>query len=149
MIGDGELLESCMALSRELCLEEKIDFCGIQKQEIIAQQFQRSLVYVQHSMITPDGDSEGTPLSILEAGACGLPVISTHHGGITDVIIDGETGFLVNEGDIKGMAEKMILLANNPAQAHTMGRYASEVIREKHDINDSIKMLWDIITENN
>src|SRR4030095_662225 len=100
---------------------------------------------VQHSVVAPSGDCEGTPVSILEAGATGLPVVSTRHAGIPDVVIEGDTGFLVDEGDVAGMARHMIQIARNPRLADTMGRAARKHIEQNFSKDQRIKNLWSII----
>jgi glycosyltransferase involved in cell wall biosynthesis len=64
---------------------------------------------------------EGTPLAILEASAAGFPVISTVHAGIPDVVIDGETGFLVLEHDVVWMTAAMLKLLEDKELAQEMG----------------------------
>jgi glycosyltransferase involved in cell wall biosynthesis len=62
-------------------------------------------VFVQHSLTDPEtGDEEGLPASIQEAMAHGLAVVSTRHAGIPEAVVEGETGLLVDEGDVVGMA---------------------------------------------
>ena len=73
-------------------------------------------------MIAGNGDSEGTPVAILEAAAAGLPVISTLHAGIPDVIEDGKNGFIVEEHDVDGMARCMIEILESPDEARRMGK---------------------------
>src|SRR5438067_11507710 len=82
--------------------------------------------FVQHSMEARNGDCEGTPLGILEAGASGLRLVSTRHAGIADVVIENETGLLVDERDVKGMAENMVRLAEDPELAGRLGRAARQ-----------------------
>ena len=93
------------------------------------------------------GDCEGTPVGILEAGASGLPVVATRHGGIPDVVVEAETGFLVDEGDVVGMAEHVLRLAREPALAGEMGRAAHRRIGEHFSMERSIGGLWSIISE--
>ena len=79
------------------------------------------LAFVQHSIIAANGDAEGTPVSILEAGAAGVPVISTKHAGIPDLVLDNITGFLVEEHDVEEMILKMIQLLKEPSSARIHG----------------------------
>ncbi len=92
---------------------------------------------------------EGTPVAILEASAAALPVISTRHAGIPDVIIDGETGFLVDEHDVDGMAENMIKLLDNPDLSEKMGKAGRKNIFEKYRMEihmDNLnKVIHDVI----
>jgi colanic acid/amylovoran biosynthesis glycosyltransferase len=76
----------------------------------VMEEMQGSHIYVQHSVTDFEGDQEGLPNSILEAMAAGLPVVSTFHSGIPEIVENGKTGFLVQEFDYAGMAEKLSLL---------------------------------------
>ena len=79
-------------------------------------------VFCQHSVRDPEtGDEEGLPIAILEAMAHGLPVVATRHAGIPDAVVDGETGFLVDERDVSAMAERLERLARDPALRRAMG----------------------------
>ena len=106
---------------------------------------QQARAFVQHSVRALSGDSEGTPVAVIEAGASGLPVVATRHAGIPDVIIEGETGFLVDEGDVAGMAAYMIQLARGPALAAGMGQAGRKRIEEHFSMEKSIGNLWKII----
>ena len=99
----------------------------------------------QHSVMSATGDCEGTPVSILEAGATGLPVVSTRHAGIPDVVIEGETGLLVDEHDDTSMAQHMIRLAQEPELAGRMGKAAREHIQKNFSKELRIGNLWSII----
>jgi glycosyltransferase involved in cell wall biosynthesis len=100
---------------------------------------------VQHSVTANDGDSEGTPNAVLEAGASGLPVVSTRHAGIKEAVIEMKTGLLVDEGDIDGMAQHMIRLAKDSALAASLGKTAREWISAEYSMDKSIGKLWSII----
>jgi len=88
---------------------------------------------------------EGTPVGVLEASAAGLPVVSTLHAGIPDVIINGVTGFLVKEHDVDGMAESMIKLLDEPAKAEEMGRKGSAFIKEYFMLDRHLNILADVV----
>lgn len=88
--------------------------------------------YVQHSITAHDGDSEGSPVAIMEAQAAGVPVISTRHSDIPTIVIHHKTGFLVEEGDIEGMARHMAFVLENPDAARQMGRLAKEHMLRKY-----------------
>jgi glycosyltransferase involved in cell wall biosynthesis len=96
-------------------------------------------------MRTGYGDSEGTPVGVLEAGASGLPVVATRHAGILDVVVDGATGLLVDEGDVVGMAEHMLRLAREPELAGRLGQAARRRICAHFTMDQSIAKLWSII----
>jgi glycosyltransferase involved in cell wall biosynthesis len=145
MVGDGPLLEVCKQLAKALQIEESVEFAGIKPPEEISSFVSRSLAFVQHSVVAGDGSAEGTPLAILEAGACGVPVISTRHEGIKDVVVENETGILVDEFDVEGMAEAMKHLAADPSLAREMGKKARSHINRNYSLSRHIEELTKII----
>ncbi len=122
MVGDGPLLSASRSLVCELNLESQITFLGLCSPAEVAELMRTGRAFVQHSMVAPDGDSEGSPVSIVEAQLSGLPVISTRHAGIPEVVVDGETGYLVREGDVSGMAALIARLAEDADLAAKLGR---------------------------
>jgi glycosyltransferase involved in cell wall biosynthesis len=145
MIGDGPLLESCKNLARALRLGDAVEFLGSMNTGQILQELPKARCFVQHSIEAQDGDSEGTPNVVLEAGACGLPVVSTTHAGIPDVVLDGETGFLVPEFDIRTMADRMACFARSPDRARAMGVAARARIEQLFTVERSIEGLHRIL----
>jgi glycosyltransferase involved in cell wall biosynthesis len=128
--GGGELFESCIILAKALKIDHKIEFKGICTPEEVQNEMKKARVFVQHSLTTPlNGDKEGTPVAIMEAMASGLPVVSTKHAGILDLIESGTTGFLVDEYDYMNMAKKMIELIQSDELVASIGLNASESIR--------------------
>ncbi|MDY0016729.1 MAG: glycosyltransferase [Candidatus Delongbacteria bacterium] len=143
--GDGPLFNACKNLIRYFKLEKNIILLGVIKQKELLELYKRAIGYVQHSITADDGDMEGTPVSILEASAAGLPVISTKHAGITDVIIDGKTGLLVDEHDVDGMACNMIRILSNNDFAVSLGKEGKENIQNYFSMKNHIEKLNEII----
>jgi glycosyltransferase involved in cell wall biosynthesis len=141
MIGDGPLLGACRDLVRALRIEHAVEFIGSQPHDTIRMEMQRASVFAQHSVEAANGDSEGTPLAILEACATGLPVVATNHAGIADSVIHAETGFLVEERDIDGMAQAMLALLRDPALARRFGAAARRRILGAFSQPEQIKKL--------
>jgi len=145
MAGDGVLLEACKQLVKALKIEASVDFLGVQSPDEVAVLLKNAWAFVQHSVKCSSGDSEGTPNTVLEAGAAGLPVIATRHGGIRDVVFENETGLLVDERDIDGMAHHMIQVAKDPVLASRLGNAARKRICSEFSLEKSISGLWAII----
>jgi len=145
MAGTGTLHQACMQLAAGLRLSEHVSFRGVISHREVAALMQRVRGFVQHSIRPEDGDSEGTPVAVIEAGAAGLPVVATAHGGIGDVIVHGETGFLVREGDIDAMADYMIQLASDAALAARLGRQARARVAAQFSLDTSIARLWSVL----
>lgn len=145
MIGEGQLLETCKRLVQSLSLSEQVEFLGACSHQEVAEAMQTARAFVQHSVVTSYGDSEGTPNGVLEAGASALPVIATRHAGIKDVVIENQTGLLVNEGDVLEMSQQMLTLAQTPELATQLGKAARERIQEQFSMEKSLEQLWSII----
>ena len=145
MIGDGPLWEACRQMIVALGLSSAVELQGVRSQAEVAKVMQQARAFVQHSITTHDGDSEGTPVAVLEAGASGLPVVSTRHAGIKDAVIHQKTGLLVEEGDIHTMAEHMTRLAKDPQLAADLGKAGREWVSSEYSMDKSIKRLWSII----
>jgi len=128
MYGEGPLLPDSKKLVKDLGLNKFIEFRDSCEHNEVPRILRSADIYVQHSLTASNGDSEGTPVTILEAGAIGLPVISTRHAGIPDVVIDQKTGILVDEGDIVGMAQAMVSLSKDRERCISMGKKAREYI---------------------
>ena len=83
--------------------------------------------------------AEGLPISLLEAMAAGLPIISTPVGGIPEVIVEGENGFLITPGDYVDLANKIIKLIETPELRMKIGQKNENKIRDEYD--------WNIISD--
>jgi glycosyltransferase involved in cell wall biosynthesis len=145
MIGDGPLLAECRALATALGVAEAVEFLGVQPPEAVQREMRGARGFVQHSVEASNGDREGTPVGVLEAGASALPVIATRHGGIPEVVVDGETGLLVDEHDVSGMARHMLTLAASPDLAGRMGQLARARVERCFSLAGSLERLWSII----
>ncbi|WP_136467350.1 glycosyltransferase [Flagellimonas onchidii] len=141
------LFEDCQKLITELQIPNSIFFTGILNQNKISDLMKSSLAFVQHSITAPNGDMEGTPVSIMEAASSGLPVVSTKHGGIKELVIHEETGYLVDETDEQGMANYMMKLCENPELAKAMGIKGRQHIERKYDQKKQLDKLCQLARE--
>ena len=145
MIGDGELFDVSKNLVKSLGLENNIILLGGLERKDIIKHLQSAFLFVQHSIIATNGDSEGTPVGIIEAMAAGLPVVSTRHAGIPDVVIQNETGFLVDEWDIDAMAEDILKIANNRELAETFGKKGNVEISAHYNLENHLEIINQLI----
>ena len=121
MIGDGPLSGLCEATIRRLGLEGCVVMHGARSSDFVAGLMGETSVFLQHSVTARNGDTEGFGVSLVEAMACEVPVVSTRHNGFVDTVEDGVTGFLVEEGDVEAMAAAVLRLFDRPDEATTMG----------------------------
>ncbi|WP_372757291.1 glycosyltransferase [Mariniflexile sp.] len=145
--GNGILFNVCKNLIQMYKLESNVKLLGIITPFEYRELLSNSLAFVQHSITAEDGDMEGTPLAVLEASAAGLPVISTIHAGIPDVILNETTGFLVTEHDVDAMAEKMILLLNNKELAMHLGNNGKNRIKTHFTLKRHIDVIDNLLEE--
>lgn len=145
MVGDGPLLGACRQLVVALQMENAVRFPGFVEHAEVANLMKCSRAFIQHSVRASDGDCEGTPVAVLEAQACGLPVVATRHAGIADVVRDGATGFLVQEYDVAAMGRRILQLAGNAALAVELGAAGRKGIVSEFSMKTSIRRLKSVL----
>lgn len=106
--GDGERKKKLLDLVIKLKLEDNIVFLGTLPPNEVAKYLSKAAVFVHHSVTDSAGDMEGIPNAIMEAMALNLPVLSTIHSGIPELVEDGVNGYLVKEKDIDEYALRII-----------------------------------------
>lgn len=146
MAGDGELLNMCKNLVKQYHITEQVHFLSVITPEQYRDLLTESLAFVQHSITADNGDMEGTPLSVLEASAAGLPVISTYHAGISDVIVHGTTGLLCDEHDVETTVEHMLKVLNNVELAKQLGATGKLRVKEYFSLEGHIESLQDTLS---
>ena len=145
MIGDGGLLEACRILARALGVAHAVRFLGAQPADVVAETMRGARAFVQHCVKPSNGDAESFGIVFAEAGACGLPSVGTRHDGIPEVVVDGETGLLVDEYDVSGMADAMSRLVADATLAGRLGRQARSRVCALFDLERSIAGLWGVL----
>ena len=123
VVGDGRQRPALENLATELNLKQT-SFTGRVEHEEIHRHYANSDVFLNASRI------DNQPLSILEAFACGLPVVTTNAGGIPDIVTDEETGFVVDVDDHQALAQRAMKLLSNRNTAATMAAKAREECRK-------------------
>ncbi len=145
MAGNGALLNTCKNLVSIHKLGNHVEFLGVIDKQEYMNLLEESLAFVQHSITADDGDMEGTPVAILEASAAGLPVVSTIHAGIPDVIEHAKTGLLSNEHDVNAMSENMLKLIDDLTFAKTLGASGKTKISTQFNLKNHLKILQSTI----
>lgn len=107
LVGDGEEREHLETLTDNLGIRECVEFAGGVPHERVEDYMNQAEVFVLPSL------SEGFPVTILEAMACGLPVVATRVGGIPDIIEDGTNGYLIDAMNPEQIAEALLKLLQN------------------------------------
>jgi glycosyltransferase involved in cell wall biosynthesis len=135
VVGEGEERASLERLARELGLVDNVTFAG--QQHNVEDWLSRSRVFVLTS------DSEGLPLSLMEAMLSGLPGIVPDIGELSDLIADGRSGYLVRSRDPEAFAEPMLRVLADAAGLAVMGRLACEGMARYE--TGAVTRRWDVI----
>lgn len=136
LIGDGPIREACMQYVRARGLGAQVSLPGAMDHEGVAAAMQGARAFVQHSVQALSGDSEGTPVAVLEAMASALPVVATRHMGIAEVVNDASSGLLSGEFDVDAMAANLVRLIDDPALARDLGQEGRRLAIAHHRIGD-------------
>ncbi len=119
--GDGELAEPTRTLARDLELLSQVRFTGRVDRDRVRELLATHHLYTQYCETTPSGETEGLGVSFIEASACGLPIVTTRHNGLPEVVLDGVSGLLSEEGDVGAMARNIAALARDRGRWPAMG----------------------------
>lgn len=131
VIGDGPLRAALQRQAGELGV--KAQFLGAQNVGEVAEWMRRATLLAAPSVTARDGDAEGLPNVVVEGAACGIPVVATRHSGIPEAVEDGETGFLVKEGDRAALAARIKALLDAADLRREMGFAARALAMERFD----------------
>ena len=139
--GDGPLLSSLTALRDSLGLADAVHFAGERSRETIIQALSDSELFVLTPRVTEDGDRDGIPNVLVEAMACGLPVVSTSAGGISELVSHGVNGFLTAPGDVAGIEKHIATLLDSPELRQEMGVAARNTVESGYDVKVAAEQL--------
>jgi glycosyltransferase involved in cell wall biosynthesis len=131
LVGGGELENAVREQVAGLGLQERVRFLGVRAD--VADILRASDVFVLSSRW------EGNPMSVMEAMAAGLPVVSTAVGGVPELVHEGETGLLVPSEDAGALAQALQALVDDPAQRQAMGDAARQRAVARFDIRHTVR----------
>jgi colanic acid/amylovoran biosynthesis glycosyltransferase len=133
--GDGPLKSDISRMINDLNLTDSVKLLGWQRQQEIVELMKEAHILLAPSVCSKDGDWEGIPVVLMEALAQGLPVLSTQHSGIPELVQDGKSGFLVPERDVDVLVEKLEYLVEHPEIWPEMGRAGRDYVERHYDVN--------------
>lgn len=136
MVGSGPLLGDVERRIHALGIANRVRLLGDRTRDEVIDAMHASHLLAAPSVTAPDGDQEGIPNVLKEAMATGMPVVSTRHSGVPELVQDGTSGFLVDERDIEGLADRLAFLADAPERWPSLGRAGREAVARDFDIED-------------
>lgn len=138
LVGDGELRDELERRVRELGLLDRVRFLGLRSESQVQDLLESTDMFVLPSVIVPDGRMEGLPVALVEALACGVPVVSTRLSGIPELIADRRTGRLAEPGDPRSLAVAIRWLVDGGRLDLDAGR---RLVEEEFDVYRSASRL--------
>lgn len=144
IVGDGPLRPRLEALCDALGLREHVAFLGALPHARVAQALARADAFVLPSVVASDGDMEGIPVSLMEAMASGLPVVSTRHSGIPELIEHGVSGLLAVERDVGDLSRQLNRIMADPQARAAFARAARRTVERHFNdrlLNDRLEAL--------
>ncbi|WP_447907948.1 glycosyltransferase [Serratia fonticola] len=141
IIGEGPLYSKLKAQVVYLGLNESVIFTGAQPHTEVMKWMRKASMFVLPSVKASSGDSEGLGMVLLEAAATGVPMIGTRHGGIPEVILDGRSGYLVDEHDEESLAERILKLIEDEQERFLMGDRARKFVTENFNLRVQSRKL--------
>jgi colanic acid/amylovoran biosynthesis glycosyltransferase len=145
IIGGGELEKPLRALTHDLGLNKEVVWLGMKPHKEVIEELNACDILIQPSVTARNGDSEGgAPTIILEAQACGIPVISTTHADIPYITCPNESALLSPERDIEGLINNIRLVFDNSDLWPTMGTKGRKHVEKFHDVRKEVAVLENI-----
>ena len=145
IIGEGPLENELRAQIEQLDLQNRAALSGAKPQREVRQRFAAASVFVLPSVVDPEGGIDNLPTVIMEAMATGLPVISTNIGGIPEMVVENETGFLVQPGDAAALAGVIEKLINDRPLAQRLGQAGYSRAQRLFSIEKNVRELCALI----
>lgn len=140
LVGDGTMRQSIERAISSAGLEDFVTLIGALDETDVAKAFARADIVIVPSL------SEGLPVVIMEAMACGLPVIASAVDGIPELVVDGQTGLLVPPADPVALADAIERLSGNPALKARLGLAGRERVVRDHDASKNARHLLSLMT---
>jgi colanic acid/amylovoran biosynthesis glycosyltransferase len=142
IIGDGPEKRSLDNLIKNLKIEKNVSILGFMDHKKVVKMLESSDILLAPSVEAEDGDEEGIPNVIKEAMAVGIPVVSTFHSGIPEIIENGTSGLLAIEKDINEMINKIQFLIENRNIWENMIIAGRKIVEEHYN---SHKLIYELI----
>jgi glycosyltransferase involved in cell wall biosynthesis len=141
LLGDGPDREKLEALARQHGIADRVMFAGYASPNVVAEHLRRTDIFVLPSFF------EGVPVSLMEAMACGVPVIATYVGGVAELVQDGETGQVVYPGDPVSLKNAIVSYLDDFALRERVSRQGREKVAADFNLDREIDKLAGLFRE--
>ena len=135
ILGDGPMRNKIESLIADLDVSGSVTLLGYQSHDVFLKEATNAHIFMHPSVTAKNGDTEGgAPVAIIEAQATGLPIISSYHTDIPEVVVDGKSALLAPERDVGTLAKHLEYLVENPDVWEVMGRAGREHVEQEYDV---------------
>ncbi len=134
IIGEGPLLPEFKKLIHDLGMQERIRIEPFRDSDEIIEALGETDVYVLTSVTAGDGDQEGIPVSLIEAHAMGIPIISSIHAGIPELVAHKKSGLLSDERNVDQISKHMEMLISDKKRRNAFSREARKIAEDEFDL---------------
>lgn len=138
LVGDGPTREALEELAARLGLEDRVRFAGPVGQDVIGAHYEAATLFCLPSF------SEGVPVVLMEAMACGRPVVTTAIAGVRELVRDGETGVLVSPGRADELADAVEMLLDDECLCQRLGEAGRRQVADFYDLDASARQLSEL-----
>jgi colanic acid/amylovoran biosynthesis glycosyltransferase len=133
-------------------LGRAVNWIGLRSYDEYITALKEHHIFLSPSLTADDGDSEGgAPVSLIEAQATGMPIVSTRHADIPEIVLDGRSGLLSPERDLDALVSNLERLVANPDLWADMGRAGREHVEANHDVRTQVvklESIYNCVVEN-
>lgn len=145
VVGDGPTRKELEALAARLSVPAV--FAGAMSRHQVKRQLDEARVFCLPSITAQNGDTEGLPIVLLEAQACGVPVVTSARGGVTEGMVSGQTGLAFAEKDVNALSQHLVMLLSDDECASRMSASAYRFVRENFDVHVCTRSLEGLYDE--
>jgi glycosyltransferase involved in cell wall biosynthesis len=140
-VGGGPLKRRLERFASRLGINQKVEWRGALNQAELLEEYRNADVFALASRIASDGDRDGLPNVLAEAQSQGLACVATRVSAIPELVRDGETGLLVDEGDVQALACALEALIASPARRGALGQAGQARVAESFALEANIELL--------
>lgn len=141
VVGDGEDRQLLEQFARQRGVSDRVLFVGYQSQTEVRAAMAQTDVFVMPSF------AEGVPVSLMEAMAAGVPVVTTRIAGISELVDDGVNGYLVSPGDSDALTAKIAQLLDEPTLRAEFGAAGRQKVMAEFNLAEEVDRLHDVLVE--
>lgn len=136
LVGDGEQRVELEALVKRLNVKESVIFVGTIAYDQLSKYYNLGDVFVMPSIKDEQGNIDASPVAMMEAMSCGTPVVATKFSGSNNLVVDGKTGYLIEEGNSKAIAQSVAAILSQKNKEQT-----KDIVRKTAVKNFSTKSI--------